>query len=85
MGMNNFHSILVFFILFSVISHSLAANKYSKEANQPNSNEDWKNLDKPFRLAKINLIWTKAQKVLKYNFLLQANFINTLTHYVASD
>jgi len=64
MELKGFHIILLIFTLFSIVSPSLGANKYSKEANQPNSNEDWKNLDKPFRLAKINLIWSKAQKRL---------------------
>nr|CAG4643342.1 EOG090X09CU [Ilyocryptus agilis] len=54
-----------------------ALNKYSKEANQPSkqfesegivpddNNEDaWKDVDKPFRLAKINLVWVKARKRL---------------------
>ena len=65
MELKGFHIILLIFTLFSIVSPSLGANKYSKEANQPNSNEDWKNLDKPFRLAKINLIWSKAQKVIQ--------------------
>jgi len=64
MDFKSFHFLLVFITLFLIFSSSLAANKYSKEANQPNSKEEWKNLDKPFRLAKINLIWTKAQKRL---------------------
>nr|CAG4640183.1 EOG090X09CU [Daphnia pulex] len=46
-----------------------AVNKYSKEANQPEpvegvDKDSWKSIDKPFRLAKINLIWAKAQKRL---------------------
>nr|CAG4637169.1 EOG090X09CU [Ceriodaphnia reticulata] len=49
-----------------------SVNKYSKEANQPNESDavnvgdkdSWKSVDKPFRLAKINLIWAKAQKRL---------------------
>jgi hypothetical protein len=48
-------------------------NKYSKEANQPEpvegvDKDSWKSIDKPFRLAKINLIWAKAQKVLTIKF-----------------
>ena len=57
-------------ILFFVCYGADALNKYSKEANQPNepsqdnkSDEAWKDMEKPFRLAKINLIWAKAQKV----------------------
>lgn len=57
-------------ILFFACCGADSLNKYSKEANQPNEpsqdyNKDsaWKEIEKPFRLAKINLIWAKAQKV----------------------
>ena len=66
MGLRCFHVLVVAFSLCLIFSSSLGANKYSKEANQPSLKEDWKNLDKPFRLAKINLIWTKAQKVIRF-------------------
>ncbi|XP_057381694.1 alpha-2-macroglobulin receptor-associated protein-like [Daphnia carinata] len=64
------HGILVFIcIFFFCASWCQTVNKYSKEANQPElvldgDKESWKNMDKPFRLAKINLIWAKAQKRL---------------------
>lgn len=59
----------LFCILFFCVSWCQTENKYSKEANQPELLEDvdkesWKNMGKPFRLAKINLIWSKAQKRL---------------------
>ena len=60
-------------ILVLVIYYCEALNKYSKEANQPRSEElastpdfkdaAWKDAEKPFRLAKINTVWAKAQKV----------------------
>ena len=58
-------------LLFAIAVYTCdAVNKYSKEANQPNppasdvnSKDNLKDLEKPFRLAKINLIWAKAQKV----------------------
>lgn len=55
-------------IFFSSVSLCHTVNKYSKEANQPElvgdgDKESWKNMDKPYRVAKINLIWAKAQKV----------------------
>lgn len=47
-------------IIFIVICSSCEChNKYSKEANQPTTNL----ADRPFRMAKINLVWEKAQKV----------------------
>ncbi|KAI9553008.1 hypothetical protein GHT06_020895 [Daphnia sinensis] len=61
--------LVLFFIYFVCLSLCQTVNKYSKEANQPElvgdgDKESWKNMDKPFRLAKINLIWAKAQKRL---------------------
>lgn len=62
-------TILFFFVIFSCLICSHALNKYSKEANQQKDVVDegdkdvWKDNDKPFRLAKVNLIWAKAQKV----------------------
>lgn len=60
----------VFIVATFFLSYSEGLNKYSKEANLPKtepvegSNQTpWKDLEKPFRLAKINLIWAKAQKV----------------------
>lgn len=49
---------------------SFSFNKYSKEANKPEGiqeNKDAWNKDSeenPFRLAKINLVWAKAKKVV---------------------
>lgn len=46
-----------------------AENKYSKEANIPvkvklfEDPGDVRKLEKPFRMAKLNLLWTKAQVV----------------------
>ncbi|KAJ8674115.1 hypothetical protein QAD02_005377 [Eretmocerus hayati] len=51
-----------------LIAHSEGLNKYSKEANQPKSElpsptslSELKKMDKPFRMNKLNLIWTKAK------------------------
>ena len=57
------------FALFAVITVTLAENKYSKEANQPYIKQKNKSAwtdgseESPFRMAKINQIWTKARKV----------------------
>ncbi|EEZ98539.1 alpha-2-macroglobulin receptor-associated protein [Tribolium castaneum] len=55
----------VLIVSFSSISH--CHNKYSAEANVKKSNDDvdfrpvsLKHLDKPFRMAKLNLLWSKA-------------------------
>jgi len=48
----------------SLFSFCVAINKYTKEANLPELTEDLKTLEKPFRLAKVNLVWSKAQKRL---------------------
>nr|CAG4634914.1 EOG090X09CU [Alona affinis] len=63
--------LVISLVLLNFSVSCLALNKYSKEANQPaketvqqEQQDAWKDLDKPFRLAKINLIWAKAQKRL---------------------
>ena len=54
------HSFLFICIFLLSLSCCQAVNKYSKEANQPDGvnvedKDSWKSIDKPFRLAKINL------------------------------
>lgn len=59
--------VVLIMCLFYCIYLSAALTRYSKEANLPvvEEEEDWRKVDRPFRLAKINLVWTKAQKVSK--------------------
>lgn len=62
---------------FIFVSIVYAENKYSKEANvnvgksnvlnEPEINI--RTLEKPFRMAKLNLLWTKAQSVSYLNCL----------------
>lgn len=66
-----YHTNLVVFILLSSIYSSVfGSNKYSKEANikfNEHFTDDPKiqirDVDKPFRLAKLNLLWSKASLV----------------------
>jgi len=47
------------------------SKKYSKEANDPHFQQvkqekydpDFKSIQRPFRMAKLNLVWAKAQNV----------------------
>ena len=65
-------------IAFLLIEYSAAENKYSASANKPKKEfsapKDIKNLrelDKPFRMNKLNLLWVKAihvSKMRKKNF-----------------
>lgn len=65
--------LILIILLISLIGVSLCdrhGNKYSAEANSKiTMNEkydpDFRNLHKPFRMAKLNLVWTKAQHVRK--------------------
>lgn len=60
-----------------LITVVLCENKYSKEANakketisKPSKKGiDFRTLDKPFRMNKLNILWTKAQQV-KNNVLI---------------
>ncbi|XP_017775349.1 PREDICTED: alpha-2-macroglobulin receptor-associated protein [Nicrophorus vespilloides] len=54
----------LFFVVFAVLVFSAnAVNKYSKEANvkKPEEISRLKDLDAPFRMKKINILWTKAK------------------------
>lgn len=62
---------IICLVLISLALPTSSLNKYSKEANQPEAaveeNKDtWKHEENPFRLAKINLIWAKAKKVIQW-------------------
>ncbi|XP_075231111.1 alpha-2-macroglobulin receptor-associated protein [Lycorma delicatula] len=58
-------SILFFILILNTFTE--AENKYTKEANTPvkvklfEEPGDIRKLEKPFRMAKLNLLWTKAQ------------------------
>jgi hypothetical protein len=60
-------TVIAIFIIY-LIEPGKGLNKYSAEANvnpdvtkEPSLN--FRNLEKPFRMAKINLLWSKAQLV----------------------
>lgn len=57
--------------IFLIITTSVFGhNKYSEEANAPGPDFrplSLKELDKPFRMAKLNLLWAKA-KLVSYGF-----------------
>jgi hypothetical protein len=60
-------TVIVIFISF-VIGLGEGLNKYSAEANvkqdvTKESPLDFRNLEKPFRMAKLNVLWSKAQLV----------------------
>lgn len=53
-----------FFIFTVLISNVFTENKYSRSANEKKSNGvDFRALEKPFRMNKLNLLWTKAKQV----------------------
>lgn len=55
-----------YIILLFFVSSALAVNKYSAAANNAEANmPSLRTLEKPFRMAKLNLLWTKAQVVRK--------------------
>lgn len=61
----NYFSVLV--ILLTIFLNVSGENKYSREANvKKKSDIDFRTLDKPFRMAKINILWTKAQQVCSF-------------------
>ena len=59
------------FLTSGLLAFALAENKYSREANEPASKNKVRATlqggdDAPFRMAKINQIWTKARKVNRH-------------------
>lgn len=62
--------IVLFITLINYVFCDKPASKYSKKANIPEENNygsDFRNLQKPFRMAKLNLVWSKAAHV-SYSF-----------------
>ncbi|XP_073952181.1 alpha-2-macroglobulin receptor-associated protein isoform X2 [Choristoneura fumiferana] len=65
-------STLQCFFVFMLIAVVLCENKYSKEANAKKETivkptklgVDFRTLEKPFRINKLNILWTKAQQRL---------------------
>lgn len=62
----------IILVLVILIECSSGANKYSEKANKPKAKTDFsppqnikalRELDKPFRMHKINLVWVKAVHV----------------------
>lgn len=54
-------------------------NKYSAKANEKfveSYDPDFRNLHRPFRMAKLNLVWTKAQHVGATNWFLSPDYKN---------
>lgn len=55
-------------IFVSLISIVLSENKYSRSANEKKPNDqipdvNFRTLEKPFRMNKLNILWMKAQQV----------------------
>ena len=61
--MGHFYKIIAFLCIYNLIKTN-ALNKYSAEANiRDEEISNFRNLDKPFRMAKLNMLWSKAQLV----------------------
>lgn len=59
------HKIIQSFIVVLLVTCILGENKYSKSANEKKSTGvDFRTLEKPYRMNKLNLLWTKAQQRL---------------------
>lgn len=77
MGMSKVKMCKVSFVVILVtflIGLGEGLNKYSAEANMKSditneSPSDFRNLEKPFRMSKINVLWSKAQLVRKVVFM----------------
>lgn len=81
--------LLVILIVYPCILANKNAKKYSKEANEPYFDQvksetydpDFRKLQRPFRIAKLNLVWSKAQNV---RYLLKAIITNVVINFNCS-
>lgn len=64
-------------IILLVIEFALCHNKYSKEANKPKDEDtlNMRDISKPYRMQKINLLWEKA-KIVSINTNCLRGFLN---------
>ena len=77
-------SLLSAILVLLIIHYVEGGNKYSKEANkaksktefsQPTHIKELRELDKPFRMHKLNLVWTKAKHVSFVLIRIKINFV----------
>ncbi|XP_026759639.2 alpha-2-macroglobulin receptor-associated protein isoform X2 [Galleria mellonella] len=54
-------TLLKLVIVSITINSVICENKYTRSANEKKTEVDFRTLDKPFRMNKLNLLWTKAQ------------------------
>ncbi|XP_023944367.2 alpha-2-macroglobulin receptor-associated protein isoform X2 [Bicyclus anynana] len=60
-----FYQLLRLVTIIYLINNVLSENKYSRTANEQEKSEiDFRTLEKPFRMNKLNLVWVKAQQRL---------------------
>lgn len=58
-------------VFVSLLCLVLSENKYSRSANEKKPDEkisdvNFRTLEKPFRMNKLNILWMKAQQVLLF-------------------
>lgn len=68
--MNRRHLCIYAIAFLPCVLTANSVNKYSEEANKPAKNHlkldpeiNVRTVDKPFRMAKLNMLWSKAQVV----------------------
>lgn len=81
----NKFSLLLIFLIFVNLNYVYSTNKYSREANvKPSDHFDddsqllIRDKNKPFRMAKLNLLWSKAKLVNR--ILLQIEDFHIVLH-----
>lgn len=72
---------IVLLLCISCCSCKKHKSKYSAEANQPTEpvekyDPDFRTIQKPYRMAKLNLVWSKAVHVSVFN---SSEFVLSLT------
>lgn len=66
-----YFQIMFIYVVALLATSVICENKYARSANEKNvkvEGVNFRTLEKPFRMNKLNLLWTKAQQVFGLDF-----------------
>lgn len=65
-----FRKLILLATIITLLSCVICENKYSRAANENGKDSiNFRTLEKPFRMNKLNLVWIKAQQVKFYKYI----------------
>lgn len=70
---------LLAIVLSLIITFVICDNKYTKAANEKKDSKiDLRTINQPFRMAKLNILWTKAQQVRGMSYFGASHLSHTI-------